>query len=225
MGWIGPGIGVGGAVPDGDLVPDLTWRLLKEGKYQQGIEKVLVGNPINDGQYATIYPATTWEEQLKFFMKTPTQDTISRVSSLYPQNFTEAADLFAGDVVFKCHSYFLASAFTSNAYKYYMSIPPATHGQDQIYYFHDLSAPSAAVEFPRVAQQLQEYFKSMIVNGYTGGSSNSCDDGRPYWPSFSSMGRWMNISNDGFSLEDDNTDEARRCELILDTMNDPMNGW
>lgn len=224
-GWIGPGIGIGGPVPDGDLVPDIPWRLLNESKYQKGVERILVGNPINDGLYATVFPADNWEDELKFFMATPTPDTVSQLSALYPQNLTDAFNLLNGDVVFKCHSYFLASAFGTNAYKYYMSIPPATHGQDQFYYFYGNTTADGAVEFPDVALQMQSYFRNFILDNYPGGQPGDCPGNQPHWSSFGATARWMNITADGFQLETGDDFEAQRCQLILATLNDAANGW
>lgn len=224
-GWIGPGVGIGGSVIDGDIVPDIPWRSFRANKYQKGVQKILVGNPIKDGVYATVLPVSTWEEQLKFFMKTPTQDTIARVSALYPQNLTDAFNLFAGDVVFKCHSYFMATTFERNAYKYYMSIPPAMHGQDQFYYLYGNTTADGAVDYPEVALQMQAYFRSLILNEIAGGRFRDCNDSRPHWPGFGSYGRWMNISTEGFFLEPKDDYEAQRCELVLELLNDPANGW
>lgn len=222
-GWIGPGVGYGAIEPDGDLIPDIPWRLLKAGRFQKNIQKILTGGMFNDGLGTTIYPAMTWEENLQFFMATPTQDTIEKVTALYPSNLTDAFSMFAGDVVFKCHSYFLADAFRGDVYRYEMSIPPATHGQDQFYYFYGNATSDLAVEYPEVALAMQAYFRSVILDEYAGGST--CQVNRPHWPTYGDRQRWMNITSEGFELVYGDESRAQRCETILELINDPANGW
>jgi hypothetical protein len=47
----------------------------------------------------------------------------------------------------------MAEMWGDEAYRYIMSIPPATHGQDQFYYLSDDSNP-LTVEYPAIAKQL-----------------------------------------------------------------------
>ena len=178
---------------------------------------------MNDGVGAVVLTATTWEEQLGFFMRTPTNNTISQISQTYSQNLTVAFNEFAGDAVFKCHSYFLASAFRSHAYKYYMSVPPATHGQDQFYYWYTSGAPSAVTE-PDVARGLQQYFRNFVLDGKMGGPDCG-NNATVHWPAYGKDSRWMNITSDGFKVVYGEHEQASRCEALLNMINDPANGW
>lgn len=222
-GWIGPGIGYGGPIPDGDAVPDVAFRLLANGKFDPNIQKVLAGGMLNDGQYLLVSSPQNWTDFLRVFMKTPTASTIQRVMLAYPGDFETASNSFAGDAVFKCHGYFMARGFGNNAYRYEMSIPPAQHGQDQYYYWYGngTSPTDPAVRSPTVAFQMQDYIRSLVLDNYPGGGG--CD--RPHWPSYGDAGRWMNITANGFQLVPTEGAAIERCALLLDLMNDPANGW
>lgn len=154
-------------------------------------------------------------------MATPTQSAIDAVSSIYPSNLTVAFNLFSGDVTFACHAYWTAAAFGSHAYRYSMSIPPATHGQDQFYYLYNGPADDAVVAYPNVALELQSRFRTFLFEGRTGG--DGCHT--THWPAYGRGGRWMNITTDGFNLVQNEKSQAQRCELLMQLIDDAANGW
>ncbi len=161
-------------------------------------------------------------------MRTPTPETVSKVENMYPNNTGTAFDAFAKDAVFACHSYYTAKAFQSNAYRYLMSIPPAVHGLDQLYYFYINSTYSPGVEQPRIAKQMQTYFRNFILTGEPGGGgcNHKGEIQTPqHWPTYAGMGRWENITADGFELVQGEEMQAKRCELMLELMSDPKNGF
>lgn len=154
-------------------------------------------------------------------MKNVTEDTIFKVSKAYPSNLTIAFNQFGGDAVFVCHAYLTARAFGTDAWRYRMTIPPGTHGQDQLYYLYTGMVENGLVEFPEIAMELQDYFRTFIFEGGTGG--DGCK--RPHWPSFGIGQRWMNITSDGFQLVAGEDNQAERCHLVLELLDDPANGW
>lgn len=160
-------------------------------------------------------------------MKTPSAETISQVEAMYPNTTGDAFDIFSKDGDYACHAYQVAKTFGSNAYRYSMSISPATHGQDQFYYFFE-DVPNTPVSDKQIARRLQVYFRRFILQSSLGGGE--CDDGGvlttpKHWPSYSSSQRWMNITEDGFELVVGEPDQSKRCDFLLDLIADPKNGF
>ena len=108
-----------------------------------------------------------------------------------------------------------------------MSISPATHGQDQFYYFFvDEEAAGMSVSEPDVARTMQEYFRSFIFEGRMGGGG--CDgDGNvtTHWPAYGREERWMNITTEGFEVVYGEETQRTQCEALLSMINDPANGF
>ncbi|KAK6543385.1 hypothetical protein TWF694_000133 [Orbilia ellipsospora] len=235
-GFLGPGIGFGPII-DGDLVPALPEQLLKEGKYHKSVQKVLTANMAADGLGATSSDATTWKEFLPIWMTNPSAKTISIVNTTWPNTTGLALQTFAQDAIYACHAWRTAKVWGPNAYRYSMSIPPATHGQDQFYYLYvNGTYEETSVEYPNIARQLQGYFRRFILQSYTGGGEPACEakaNGKTptptptpqHWPAYGSMGRWMNVTNDTFVLMYGEEDQEKRCEVLLDLINDPSNGF
>ena len=158
-------------------------------------------------------------------MKTPTNETITRVSQAYPSNLPVAFDLFGGDVNFRCHAHATAQAFKSDAYKYIMTVPPGSHGQDQYYYLYTGTIPNPLVTKPDAALELQEYFRRFIWEGRMGGGEWVGNRTRTHWPACGSGQRWMNISSEGFDVVmGDGGVQDKRYQLIMDRTSDPKNG-
>ena len=93
-------------------------------------------------------------------MRTPTDATVDKVKKTYPPIGQGGFDTFAKDAVFACHAQLTANAWRRNAYRYSMSIPPATHGQDQFYYLY-LDSPFSPARIPsarkKAAKVLPEF--------------------------------------------------------------------
>ncbi|KIX00728.1 uncharacterized protein Z518_09793 [Rhinocladiella mackenziei CBS 650.93] len=230
-GWLGPLIGYGPIV-DGDLVPDVPDRLLAQGKYHTSVEKVMTANMARDGQYSTSSHATSWEDFLPIFMTSPTQETIMTVNATWSNLTGLALDTFAQDAIYACHAFWIAQTWGVNAYRYSMSIPPANHGQDQFYYFHmEGAAATAGPKASQIARRMQKYFRTFILEGRIGGGEcagqNETGVAVPtHWPSYGmELERWMNITEDGFQLVDGEADQANRCQVLLDLIDDPRNGF
>ena len=163
-------------------------------------------------------------------MRIPTDATVDKVKKTYPPIGQGGFDTFAKDAVFACHAQLTANAWRRNAYRYSMSIPPATHGQDQFYYLY-LNSPFSPAKYSVLAKKLQKYFRSFILDGAPGGGC--FDDGNDGanvsipepWRAYGMKSEWMNITADGFVLVQGESGQARRCALLLDMMSDPQNGW
>jgi carboxylesterase type B len=65
-------------------------------------------------------------------MPTASNQTIAALQSQYDysNNPPKLAWDWTTDVIFACNAYNLARAYANKAYRYIMSIPPATHAQD-----------------------------------------------------------------------------------------------
>jgi hypothetical protein len=162
-------------------------------------------------------------------MRTPTTEIIEKVEKVYPSGDNDFTT-FAKDAVIACHAQLTAKTWGRNAYRHSMSIPPATHGQDQFYYLFVNGFLSLA-EHPMIARKLQEYFRTFILDGAPGGGpvddeADGSDVTIPKpWMEYGKKGKRMNITADGFVLVEGEPYQDRRCELLLEIMRDPKNGW
>ena len=228
-GWLGPDIGYGPII-DGDLVTDIPDRLLAQGKWNKNVKKVLTANMALDGLGGTVTNPSTWEEQLGYYMTSPTPEAVELAQQVFGSNLTTGAIAFNKAAIYACHAYFTAAAFrnasSTSAYKYEMSIPPATHGQDQFYYFF-VSEETAgeSVGEPEVARRMQQYFRNFVFDGRMGGGA--CDGSgnvTTHWPAYGREERWMNITADGFGVVYGEEVLRTQCEALLTMINDPANG-
>jgi Carboxylesterase family len=149
---------------------------------------------------------------------------------MYPSISEGGFDTFAKDAVFACHAHLTAKTWGRNAYRYSMSIPPATHGQDQFYYLYT-DYLASLVKYPKTARKLQKYFRNFILDGAPGGGCfDDVEDGsnvtisKPWLP-YGQRGNWMNITAAGFVPGQSEVDQARRCDLLVQIMEDDRNGW
>jgi Carboxylesterase family len=164
-------------------------------------------------------------------MRTPTTKTIEKVRNVYPPIGKGGFNTFAKDAVFACQAHLTAKAWGRNAYRYSMSIPPATHGEDQFYYLF-VNGLWSPVEYPRIARKLQKYFRNFILDGAPGGGCcfDDVEDGSNVsipkaWLPYGRNETWMNITADGFVPVQGEGYQARRCDLLLEIMRDTRNGW
>jgi hypothetical protein len=163
-------------------------------------------------------------------MRTPTDETIEKVRSIYPPIGQGGFDVLGQDILFGCHAQITAQAWGRNAYRYSMSIPPAFHGQDQFYYLYT-DPMLTPVEKVGIAKKLQKYFRNFILDGTPGGGCfDDANDGSNVtipkaWLPYSRDMTWMNITADGFVHVHGEPHQARRCDFVLEMMNDTRNGW
>ena len=132
---VGPGLGFTPVV-DGEYIQDLPYVLYKEGRYHKEVEQVISGNLINEG--TTTAPEDPMPDYFPEYVRAVApgvnDTTIELIQSLYeyPPDMPERlAWDFTTDMVFACNAYNAAKAYSCDAQRYTMSIPPATHGLDQ----------------------------------------------------------------------------------------------
>jgi carboxylesterase type B len=165
-------------------------------------------------------------------MKTPTKKVIDEIVARYPADPTNPAapfNNFGTDISFGCCSQKLSKTFQDKAYRYVMSIPPATHALDQDYYFYiNNETTPVSIDVP-LARRFQRYLRNFIVHGDPNGANGlreGTDDfvtGR--WPKYGSEEMIFNITSKGFETVIDPWSLDDRCEFMQSLINDPANGF
>ena len=160
-------------------------------------------------------------------MQTPTSKTLSEVAARYPPNPQDPGspfNNFATDIGFACYSRTLSKAWKENAYRYVMSLPPATHALDQGYYFYidDILTPGQIDV--HIARQFQRYLRNFILYGNPSGKCENDHPKDPIWPNYGEA-YIFNITADGFVPTVDPLSLNDHCDFILDIIQDPSNGF
>jgi carboxylesterase type B len=165
-------------------------------------------------------------------MQTPTNNTINQVAAHYPEDPTNPStgfNAFTTDLGFACYSQVLSKTFKKKSYRYVMSIPPATHGLDQMYYFYidNVTAPSSVNVL--LARRFQQYLRQFIIYG----DPNGPNEGEPStnggisagtWPDYE-QGKIFNITSNGFEVAIDPWSLGGTCEFIQRLVDDPANNF
>ena len=244
--WGAPGVGFTPVI-DGDLVLDLPDRVLAENPQRSGrISRVIVGGMQNEGLG---YANRTWPEFISLFARTPSNATIETIRKLYdtptpvdPLLQTPFGD-FYDEAIFSCHSYSTAKYWPSNpsdgscstcsqteTYRYEMSIPPATHGQDILYYFYTSAfadMEDVALEIPGanvvedVALEFQKHLRRFIMGEDMEG-----------WPQYHGEApeappALINLTADGIEtvVGGEELSLSERCETLMELWNKKEDGW
>jgi carboxylesterase type B len=169
-----------------------------------------------------IVSSSDWPSFLKDYMQTPTNATISSLSSLFPDRDFKS---FMKDIIFACHARRIAETWGHDAYRYIMSIPPAVHGQDQLYYFYNEASVNPGVEYPAIAKQFQEFIREFVTQGIPRRAKGGNAEGNGHWPAYSNSERVLQISKDGFSIEAGELGLKETCKILESIIYDPSNGW
>lgn len=161
-------------------------------------------------------------------MQTPTNKTLSEVAARYPPNPQHPGapfNDFATDAGFACHSQPIANAWGENAYRYFMSTPPATHAVDQGYYFYvdEIQTPGQININIHLARQFQRYLKNFILYGTPNGNGKRGYNQTLPWPNYNDS-QAVNITSDTFVPTVDPWSLDNRCQFIRDLLQDPANG-
>jgi carboxylesterase type B len=163
-------------------------------------------------------------------MQTPTNETVQEVAARYPEDLAnpdQHFNDFGTDFGFACHSQVLSAAFKDNAYRYVMSISPATHQLDQWYYFYINNDTAPTTVEVDIARRFQAYLRDFIVGGDPNvpsqGPKPGLSDGN--WPVYGSNASIFNITSDGFMVSRDPPSFASNCEFIQGLIQDCTNGW
>lgn len=131
-GNFGPGIGFGLA-PDGKDFSDIPAQLLRDGKVNRGLKRLLVGTMANEGLYTSsddnmpvAFPALVHR-----MLPGASDETILSLQEQYhPRVPAQLAWDWTTDVVFACQAHNLANALPDRTHLFINSIPPAAHGDD-----------------------------------------------------------------------------------------------
>jgi carboxylesterase type B len=155
-------------------------------------------------------------------MQTPTFNTVEAVASRYPPNSAGFNDFFT-DLEFACHAQMLAKTFKENAYRYVMSIPPATHELDQSYYFYIDNVTTPGDVDVQLARRFQAYLRDFVLWGDQDGQKDgNIRDGM--WPEYDE-GTIFNITKDGFEVAVDPWSKGGRCDFLQSIVDNPANGF
>ena len=242
-GFPGPGISFG-PVLDGDVVSDVPDQVLNATREPSGnVKRVIVGGMQKEGVATVIGDPQSWEELLKFFARTPSNQTITDVEKVYgpfqardpdlsifnPDGTVTALhqDVFDGDIIFGCHGLFADRAWSkgneNEAYRYVLSVPPALHGQDLLYYFFGEWVPALDPTMPEeAAREFQFWLRRFIRR-------EEMSVGEKAWMKYGEGegNNWINITADGLKTveEDDEDGLVERCEFLLGLLGREEDGW
>lgn len=169
----------------------------------------------------------TWPDFLQRFIQTPTSKTLSEVAARYPANPSNPGspfNNFATDIGFACYSQTLSEAWKEDAYRYVMSIPPATHALDQAYYFFVDDVLTPGPVDVHIARQFQRYLPDFVLYGNPNGKCEDDHPQVPVWPNYGEA-QIFNITCEGFVPTLDPWSLDDKCGFILDIIQDPANGF
>ena len=167
-----------GIVPDDDYVPNLPGKLFQEGHFDHTLS-VMTGHNQDEGSLFVPNTLVTNESSYVSYLKsviTPLANNATALryitQTLYPPIFngsqgytsqTERNNLTVA-AAFVCNARFMDQApFIPTTYAYEFSVPPAVHGADVPYTFHDF-APVPGVN-ATVAAVLQGYLTRFAETG------------------------------------------------------------
>ncbi|KAH7126421.1 putative lipase 2 [Dactylonectria estremocensis] len=213
-GVFGPTPGFG-PVPDGRAIPDMPAVLFRQGRYHRGLKGLIIGSMADEGNglsHDTDQPQY-FPTMVRQLLPNATDETIRQIQVLYDyqSNPAKLAWDWTTDVLFACNALNTARAFSSRAYRYIMSAPPATHGYDMSYYFH-VDQQTTPVGNVIVAREFQHRLLRFIHGEETP------------WPGYNRRERLANITDGGFEMIALRDDLKKRCEVITAAVTDPMNG-
>ncbi|CAM1506186.1 Fc.00g058270.m01.CDS01 [Cosmosporella sp. VM-42] len=213
-GVFGPAPGFG-PVPDGKYIPDIPETLFRDGRYHKELKGLIVGNMALEGKgtsHDTGLPEY-FPTMVRQILQNASSDTVTEIQSQYHwgSNPAKLAWDWTTDILFACNAYNFARAFPFRAYRYIMSIPPATHGFDLFFYFYvdqDLTPvpdPTLAYEFQR---RLLQFVHGKEIP----------------WHKYTEQETITNITDTGFNAAKLSEDLKDRCEMINKVVLDPRNG-
>ncbi|KAK2806228.1 hypothetical protein FQN50_005953 [Emmonsiellopsis sp. PD_5] len=213
-------------VVDGDYIPDLIPVLAREGRFNKGVEQVISSNMVNEWQTLSsneFKMPSEFPNLVRQIIPNADDATVERIKSLYECSDNEPQQLareFRSDTEFNCNAYNIAEAYKYRAKHYFMSIPPATHGQDGFYYFYNNNSnsnPSTPMKNAQLARELEEYFRRLITR-----SNNTRDFAElPDWPVYGDGKRSFDLALEGIKVS---RNRWERCETLNELIGDAKNG-
>ncbi|OJD14759.1 hypothetical protein AJ78_04933 [Emergomyces pasteurianus Ep9510] len=211
-------------IVDGEYIKDLPPALLARGSYNRNMKRVVVGNMANEGMGLSLdvgmpdsFPAL-----VRKTMPYADNDTIKRIQSMYTYPAEQPEKLswdWTTDMSFACNAYFTAKAYKNKAQRYIMTVPPATHGLDQSYFFFHDNVTTPVTDIT-LAREFQEYVRRFV----TGERNQEKFPDLARWPKYGPGETSFNITLGGFEMQKDYWDINRRCQVLNDIFNDRNNG-
>ena len=209
-----------GVVPDGDYVPDIPGKLMRNGQFDRTLS-VMTGHNQDEG--SRFIPSTlvidepTYVAFLKSLLSAPGNVLDSIAQNLYPPVFdgsqgyttqTERNNLTIADAAFVCNARYMDDAnFIYPTYAYEFSAGGAVHGADLAYTFYDFDTTNDINT--TLAQIMQHYLIQFTQNGQPNGA------GLPLFPAAKPGLTVQNLGNDfvGPMLDEKGVDQlSRRCD-------------
>jgi carboxylesterase type B len=132
-GVLGPILGYGPA-PDGGIIPDLPLVMLREGRFHDELEGLVLGSMALEGMttsHDTDQPGY-FPIMVRQILPQASDEVVAAIQALYyrPEAPAQLAWDWTTDAIFSCNAYNLANALPAKSRRYVMSTPPAIHGQD-----------------------------------------------------------------------------------------------
>lgn len=227
-GNFGPGIGFT-VLPDGQNFPDIPLELLRTGKVNKGLKRIMVGSMANEGRGTSSDDdmPRRFPELVRRMLPGASDEAVAKIQAQYhPEIPEQLAWDWVTDVVYACQSYNLANALADKSRLFINSFPPAVHGQDisckfcyrrgqeyanlYIDYFY-MNQEWTPVDYPQVAREYQ----SKILDFVHGLEVD--------WPVYGKERKMFNVSSK-FGEMMLPKDRQERCDLINELVLDPANG-
>lgn len=121
--------------PDGKQVTDAPLKLLRDGKINKSLQRIVVATMANEGMGTSSdsnMPAA-FPQLVRRIFPGASNNTAAKIQSMYkykPDLPQQLAWDWTTDAVFACAAFGLAKAMPEKAHVFLNSMPPATHGQD-----------------------------------------------------------------------------------------------
>lgn len=206
-----------GPVVGGELVPALPVVLLKEGRFDDSIE-IMSSYTTNEGLLYSD-PFIDTEDQFRAFLEGLLDYASSQIidflqNDLYPPAFNGTNSytdqisrraLVISDYLFWCNNYYLNKAYDNRTFTYIFDVPPALHGDDEVYVFYD-GGQSGNVTNATIARQIQRYITDFTEKGHP-----TSFEGVEDFPIYGNDAQSILLSPDGITIIPDIA-ANKRCE-------------
>ena len=207
---------------DGSFAPALQSHLFLHGQYDKTIN-VMVGHNIEEAyaftpQVPNVTAAAT--ALIGVLLPEASANVVSEIINvLYPpifdgsQNYTDEfgrLEKANGDGYFNCNARYMAKAFSTTSYAYFVTIPPGYHGVDVRYTFFNGDTTTLDNGVPvnaTVARKFQSYLTNFVMRGNPNGI------GLPEFPGYGDEANVFTIGFDDFGKIQTDPADNNRCDF------------
>ncbi|KAI9158873.1 Carboxylesterase patB [Paramyrothecium foliicola] len=203
-----------GPAVDGDYVPELPSKLLKDSRFHKGIG--LLGSYVKyeGGTYSAPYVVTDddLDAYLQVIQPSMTESERKQVAKLYPGPDPARTVFFNGNLVFDCNVDYLAQANGGRAYVYENAAMSPFHGLDLTWIFNGGAQPGPgnAVTKPQV-DYLQEYIANFVKKGNPNGK------GLPVFAAYGKNASSIVVDNNGIVTKKASANNER-CKWLQEKL-------